>query len=141
MKIDRRALYCGLLLIAVIPLLLLYQSSNTSKGTSRGWSKYNVYIEVSMINSHLYCGNTEALHPLCRFTLGFYGNGTYTAAWIDHIASLYGECADVHLARAWLASFMRDAVAMRREFAAARAAARDEAELERVNELINQVMR
>ena len=141
MKVDPKALCGGLALVAAVPLLLFWQSSNESAGSSRGWSKYNEYQHVSVITMHLYNDRPEALHMLCRYTLGVYGNGVYTASWIDRVASRCGECADVHLARAWLFMFMRNAPAMQREFAAARAAAKDPAELKRIDKLIDQVMR
>ena len=141
MKIDGKALCGGIALVAAIPALLFWQSSNESKGTGPGKSKYNEYHVVSQLTMHLYNDRPEALHPFCRYTLGKYGNGSYTAAWIDYVCSRCGECADVHLARAWLFNFMRDADAMNREFAAARSAARDQTELDRINEMIDQVMR
>ena len=141
MKTDRRALCGGIVLLAAIPALLFWQSSNESKGTGPGKSKYNEYHVVSQLTMHLYNDRPEALHLFCRYTLGKYGNGSYTAAWIDYVSSRCGECADVHLARAWLFNFMRNAAAMNREFAAARSAARDRDELDRINGMIDQVMR
>ena len=145
MKFDGKALLGGLLLAAAVPLVMLWQSGNTSKGTSRGWSKYNVYQEVSVITMYLAYArpdneNSQALHPFCRYTLGLYRNGSYAAAWIDHVASKCGECADVRLARAWLFMFMGNGRAMEEEFAAARAACRNEAERKRIDEFIAQVM-
>ena len=145
MKVDRKALCGGLALLAAVPLVMLWQSSNKSTGTSKGWTKFNVYQEVSVITMYLANArpdneNRKILHEFCRYTLGLYPNGEYTAAWIDYVASRCGECADVHLARAWLFGFIRNAAAMREELAAARAAARDEAERERIESMIAQVM-
>ena len=145
MKVDFKTLAAGVVLVAAIPLLLFWQSSNSSKGTSPGKSNYNEFQHVSVITMFLVNArpeneNRQLLHELCLFTLGKYRNGEYTAAWIDYVASRCGECADVHLARAWLCGFLRNAPAMRREFAAARAAARDEAERKRIDGLIAQVM-
>ena len=145
-KFDCRALLGGLLLVAAIPLVMLWQSSNKSTGTNKGWSDYNVYQEVSIITMYLACArpeneNRQVLHPFCRYMLGHYHNGSYAAAWIDYVASQCGECADVRLARAWLFMFMQNEQATREEFAAARAAARDPAELKRIDDMIAQVMR
>ena len=146
MKVDFKTLAAGVVLVAAVPLLLFWQSSNESTGTSKGWSKYNEYQNVSVITMYLANArpendNRRILHEFCLFTLGRYRNGEYTAAWIDYVASRCGECADVHLARAWLGIFMRDSATMNREFAAARAAAKDQAELDRINEMIDQVMK
>jgi len=141
MKIDRKALCGGIVLVAAIPLVMLWQSSNPSKGTSPGKSMYNEYHLVSLLTMHLYNDRPEALHLFCRYMLGYCGNGSYTAAWIDYVGSRCGECADVHLARAWLCSFMRNPESMQREFAAARAAAKDKADLDRIDKMIDQVMR
>lgn len=141
MKVDLKNLCGGILLVAAVPLVMLWQSGNASKGTSPGKSKYNVYHAVSLLNLHLYNDHPQALHLFCRYTLGYFGNGSYTATWIDYVAARCGNCADVHLARAWLCSFIRDGAAMNREFAAARAAAKDPEELERINEMIGQVTR
>ena len=141
MKIECKAFFGGVALIAAVPLLLLWQSSNPAKGTSPGKTKYNIYHAASLVSLHLYNGNPKALHLFCFYTLGHFGNGSYTAAWIDHIASRCGECSDVHLARAWLCGFLRNSAAMQKEFEAARAAAKDPAEAERVNDMIERVMK
>ena len=145
MKLDGKALVAGLLLLAAIPLLMLWQSSNKSTGTSKGWSKYNVYQEVSVLTMYLAYArpdneNSRILHLFCMFALGKYRNGEYAATWIDYVASQCGECADVHLARAWLCSFMRNGQGMQKEFAAARRAARNEADLKRIDDMIAEVM-
>jgi len=141
MKVDFKTLGGGIVLVAAIPLLMLWQSGNTSKGTGPGKSKYIEYHRVSELTSHLYNGNTQALHMFCVHTLGRRKNPRYTATWIEDVAARCGECSDVHLARAWLFGFLRDANSMQMEFDAARRSARDEAELARVNSMIDRVMR
>ena len=138
MKVDRKALCFGVALLAAVPLLMLRQSSNPSEGTSKGWSKYNVYHEISLITEQLHYRRPRLLHPLCLYTLGDtpYANYAYTKAWIDRLAAECGECSDVHLGRAWLANSRGDADGVRREFAAAVAAARDDKEREYVLNMI-----
>ena len=145
MKFDGKALVIGLLLLAAIPLLMMWQSSNKSKGTGPGKSKYNEYQHISVLSMYLATArpdnaNRQILHIFCMFVLGIHRNGEYAAAWIDHVAKQCGECADVHLARAWLFMFTGNAKAMNDEFAAARAAAADQAELDRINAMIAEVM-
>lgn len=138
MKVDRKALYGGIALIAAVPLIMLWQSTNPSEGTSKGWSEYNVYHEISLITEQLHYRNTQLLHPLCKYTLGDapYANYAYTKAWVDHLAAEYGECSDVHLGRAWLANFRGDGDEVLREFKNAVAAARDDKEREYVLKMI-----
>ena len=99
MKCDIKALVSGCALMALVPVLLLYQSSNTSKGTSGGVSEYNVDHLGSTATSYLYSGESKALDIFCDYALGRDGNGILAAAWIDHIAALRGEDFYVHLAR------------------------------------------
>ena len=143
MKIDRKALYSGLLLVAAIPALLLYQSSNKSRGTNCGRSKYNVYHELSLLCEQLHLGRLRLLHVLCYYTLGEsqYANYKYSEAWVDYFAAKYGECADVHLGRAWLCNYRRDRSGVEREFAAALAAARDKNERAYIQKMINMAER
>ena len=129
---DRKTLYGGLALIVMVPLLLLYQSSNTSKGTSPGRSQYNTDHFVSIINEFLYDKQAAALDMLCLFTLDRDGNGIYTAAWIDYVAAQCGECADVRAARGRLRGFVGDREGMKREFDAALAAAKTDEEKARI---------
>ena len=137
MKVDRKALYCGIAIVAAIPLLMLWQSSNPSKGTSPGRSRYNVDHVISVLNEYLNKKQQpplrdekqpSALELFCNFTLNYDRNCAYTAAWIDHVGALRGDCSDVRIARGRLCAAMGDREGMRREFDAARAAARDDLE-------------
>ena len=134
--IDRRSFIAGAALVALVPLLLWWQSSNTSKGTSPGMSRYNVDHLGSIVTEYLYIGNPQALDMLCNYALQRDGNGLYAATWIDYVAARCGECADVRAARGRLAAFVGDRTGMRREFAAALAAARDDAERQRIRTII-----
>ena len=140
MKIDGKALAAGAALLAAVPLLLLYQSSNTSKGTSRGWSEYNVDQAVSGLNEHLrreYGGQQpDPLDMFCDYVIDRDRNAVYAATWIDHAASRRGECAAVHLARGRLA-ILRGGDG-KREFAAARAAAANDEERAAVEKTISE---
>jgi len=133
---DMKDLFGGLALIALVPTLLLWQSSNTSKGTSPGMSRYNVDHLGSIVTEYLYIGNPQALDMLCNYALQRDGNGIYAAAWIDYVAAKCGECADVRAARGRLAAFVGDRQGMRREFDAALAAARDDAERARIRTIV-----
>ena len=143
MKVDCKALFGGIALLVAVPLLMLWQSSNPSKGTSKGWSKYNVYHEISLITEQLHYRRPQLLHPLCLYTLGTpqYANYAYTKAWVDHLAAECGECSDVHLGRAWLANSRGDGEAVRREFENAVAAARDDKERKYVVKMIEESRR
>ena len=135
--IDRKALFGGLALVAAIPLLMLWQSGNTSRGTSRGWSEYNVEIFVSkLIVEHLNFGDAEALNEFCILTLSRGASPAYVGSWIDRTADKCGECADVRVARGRLCGAVGDTDGMRREFAAAFAAAKNGEERERVRRMI-----
>ena len=136
---DLKTLGGGVALVALVPALLLWQSSNTSKGTGPVASQYNIDHLGSIVTSYLYAGKPQALNMLCDYALLRDGNGIYAAAWIDYIAARCGECADVHAARGRLAAFVGDQQGMHREFAAALAAARDEAERERIRAIIEGV--
>ena len=133
---DLKTFCGGAALIALVPALLFWQSSNTSKGTSNGISQYNVDHLGSIVTEYLYIGKPQALDLLCNYALDRDGNGIYAATWIDHIAARCGECADVHAARGRLAAFVGDRQQMQREFAAALAAARDEEEIERIRAIV-----
>lgn len=137
MKVDRKALCGGLVLVAAVPLLMLWQSSDHSKGTGPGRSKYITLLFVREVNEHLCNRKPEALGLLCDFTLDLDGNVVYTETWVDYIAAHCGECADVHLARGRIARSRGDEAGMRREFAAARAAVRDDSERERCETTIS----
>ena len=128
-------------IIAATPLLMLWQSSNPSKGTSPGKSEYNTQILITEVNAHLGNKTPEALELLCDFTLDLDRNAVFTERWIDYIAEHCGECADVHLARGRVARFRGDETGMRREFEAARAAAGNSQDLERISRKIEQVMK
>ena len=137
MKVDRKALAVGLVIIAAVPLLMLRQSNNPSTGTSPRKSKYHIDHFVSILNEYL-CKKRQpppadetqpsALEMFCDFVLDRDRNGAYTAVWIDHVASLRGDCADVRIARGRLCAAMGDREGMRREFAAARTLAGDDLE-------------
>ena len=133
---DIKTFCGGLALIALVPALLLWQSSNTSKGTGPGVSQYNVDHLGSIVTEYLYIGKPQALDLLCNYALDRDGNGIYAATWIDYIAAKCGECADVHAARGRLAAFVGDRQQMRREFDAALAAARDGEERDRIRAIV-----
>lgn len=145
MKLDVKALVCGLVLVAAVPLLMLWQSCNRSKGTSSGRTRYNTDHFVSILNEYL-CKKQQpllqdenqpsALELFCDFTLDVDRNGAYTAVWIDHVTRLRGDCADVRIARGRLRAALGDREGMRREFEAARAAAGSELERRHVEIVI-----
>jgi len=136
LKCDIKALISGGALMALVPVLLLYQSSNTSKGTSGGVSEYNVDHLGSTATSYLYSGESKALDIFCDYALGRDGNGILAAAWIDHIAALRGEDFYVHLARGRLRAFAGDMRGMRREFASALRLASGDEERARIATLL-----
>ena len=122
MNANGRDLWCGILLLALIPLLLLWQSSNTAKGTSPGKSEYNVHHYVGILTEFLYDGEPGALERLCDFAL-FHGkddkNPVLVEAWIDNIVLRRGESFYTHLVRGRVLGFRGDRDGARREFAAA----------------------
>ena len=133
---DRKTLYGGVALIVLVPLLLLWQSSNTSKGTSPGRSQYNTDHFVSILNEFLYDRQAAALDMFCIFALDRDGNGTYAATWIDFTAARCGECADVRAARGRLRSFVGDREGMEREFSAALEIAKTDEEKARIRKIV-----
>ena len=150
MKIDRKALCVGVALIAAVPLLMLWQSANRSKGTSPGRSKYNTYHLIGVLNEFLYKKQQppsqdetqpSALELFCDFTLDWERNGAFTATWIDHVAALRGDCSDVRIARGRLCAALGDREGMRREFEAARTVARDDVERRHVEFVIGRFMK
>ena len=144
MKVDFRSLLGGIALLAAIPLLMLWQSSNKSTGTSPGRSRYNIDHFISILNEFLNKkqqppvtdGQPTALDLFCDFTLDLDRNGAYTATWIDHVTALRGDCADVRIARGRLFAAVGDREGMLREFEAARALARDDIERRHVENII-----
>ena len=145
MKIDRKALYGGIALVAAVPLLMLWQSGNPSTGTSPGRTQYNIDHFVSILNEYL-CKKRQpppadekqpsALELFCDFALDRDRNGAYTAVWIDHVTRLRGDCSDVRIARGRLCAALGDRDGMRREFAAARKLAHDDLERKHVELVI-----
>ena len=133
---DRKTLYGGLTLIVLVPLLLLYQSSNTSKGTGPGMSRYNVDQLGNVITQYLYDGDPAALDIFCDYVLDRDGNGVYAAVWIDSVAAKRGECADVRAARGRLRGFVGDREGMRREFSAALEIAKTDEEKARIRKIV-----
>jgi len=136
MKTDRHALIGGIVLLTAIPALLLWQSSNSSKGTGPGYSKYNVDQFVNTHNIYFHKGEAAALDIFCDYALDRDRNYAYTATWIEYVAAKCGECADVHAARGRMYAAMGNREMTRREFEAARAAVRDEEELQRMEKIM-----
>lgn len=119
MNVNKRDLWCGVLLLALIPLLLLRQSSNTSKGTAGGHTEYNVDHFGGVLTEFLYDGEAEALDPFCDYALSRERNPALAEAWLDSIAARRGESFYTHLARARILGCRGDRDGVRREFAAA----------------------
>ena len=119
MSAIKRDLWCGILLLALIPALLLRQSSNTSKGTSRGHTEYNVDHFGGVLTEFLYDGEAEALDPFCDYALSRERNPALAEAWLDSIVQRRGESFYTHLARGRILGFRGDRDGARREFAAA----------------------
>ena len=119
MKFDFKALVGGLVLVAAVPLLMLWQSSDHSKGTSPGHSKYNTQLLLSEVCIHLRGRNTEALKLFCDFTLDIDGNIAYTEAWANYMREHCGECTDVHLACGRIAMYRGDRDTAQRDYKAA----------------------
>ena len=142
MKIDRKSFFGGFALIAAVPLLLLWQSSDPAKGTSPGRSRYNVYHFISILNEMLYKKCPAALNLFCDFTLDsrMWRNTAHAETWIDFTAAQCGECADVLVSRGRLCALRGDDEGMRREFQAARAAANEERECRRVEVVITRTV-
>ena len=140
MKIDRKAFYCGILLVAAVPALLLWQSSNASAGTDRDYGKCDHFVEMhvskDLIVGRMARGDAEALNEFCILTLRRGASPVYVRSWIDRVAELSGECPGVHIGRGRLAEYAGDREEMRREFEAAFACAKDDEERERVREMI-----
>ena len=65
MKCDLRSLSEGAAMMALVPALLLLQSSNPSKGTSGGVSEYHIDHLGSVATSFLYRGEPRALDLFC----------------------------------------------------------------------------
>ena len=115
----KRDLWCGIILLALIPILMLYQSSNTSKGTIHGHTEYNVDHFGGVLTEFLYDGEAEALDPFCDYALSRERNLALAEAWLDSIAARRGESFYTHLARGRILGCRGDRDGVRREFAAA----------------------
>ena len=138
MKLDRRAFWGGVALVAAVPLLLFWQSANPAKGTCTGHTKYDVYHFISILNEMLYKKHPAALNLFCDFTLDNspWRNAAHAETWIDFTASQCGECADVLVSRGRICDLRGDDEGMLKAFRAARAAVREERERRRVNVVI-----
>ncbi len=119
--VNKRDLWCGVLLLALIPLLMLYQSSNTSKGTIRGHTEYNVDHFGGVLTEFLYDGEAAALDPFCDYALSRENSPALAEAWLDSIVARRGESFYTHLARGRILGCRGDRDGVRREFAAAAA--------------------
>lgn len=131
----KRDLWGGAALLALIPFLLLWQSTNTSKGTGPGKSEYNVHHYVGIMTEFLFDGDPRALERLCDFALFRDPNDrnpVLVEAWIENIVSRRGESFYTHLVRGRVLGFRGDRDGARREFAAAGALVPDDKARERL---------
>ena len=119
MKTDICSLAGGAALLVMIPLLLLWQSSNNSKGTSPGMSEYNVDHVGGLLTSFLADGYAEALDPICDYALTRDGNPAYVEAWLENIVLRRGESFYTHLTRGRIMAYRGNRAGAKREFAAA----------------------
>ena len=117
----KRDLWSGVLLLALIPILLLWQSSNASKGTSRGHTEYNADHMGGELTEFLYGGEAEALDPFCDFALIRDKNPALVEAWLENIVLRRGESFYTRLVRGRILGFRGDRDGAKREFALAAA--------------------
>ena len=121
----KRDLWCGIFLLALIPLMMLWQSGNSSKGTSKGFTVYNGDQFGGVVTEFLFDGHPEALDPLCDYMLIRDKNPALAEAWLENIVLRCGENFYTHLARGRLLAFHGDLAGAKREFAAAGTAVPD----------------
>ena len=135
MNTVKRDLWCGVFLLALIPLLLLWQSSNRSVGTSPVKSDYNADQFGGVLTEFLFDGEAEALDPLCDFALLRDRDPALVEAWLDNLVSRRGESFYTHLTRGRLLVRRGDRDGARREFAAAGAGVPDAKARERLDKI------
>ena len=135
---DRKTLYGGIALIVLVPLLPLWQSSNTSKGTGPGMSRYNVDQFGGVLTEFLFDGNPEALDPFCDYALLRDKNPVLAEAWLENIVSRCGESFYSHLARGRIRGFRGDREGARSEFAAAATGVPDAKARERLDKAMRE---
>ena len=133
MRTDKSSLTLGAALLATIPLLLLWQSSNTSKGTSKGFTVLNGDQFGGVMTEFLSEDKAEALDTLCDYTLIRDRNPALAEAWLERIVSRCGESFYTRLARGRLLAFYGDFAGAKREFAAAEALVPDAKARERLD--------
>ena len=136
--VNKRDLWCGILLLALIPALLLWQSSNTSKGTNRGYTEYNVDHFGGVLTQFLFEGEAEALDPFCDYALGREHAPALAEAWLEDIVRRRGESFYTRLARGRILDFRGDRDNARREFAAAAALVPDAKARERLDKFMRE---
>ena len=134
----KRDWWCGAALLVLIPLLLLWQSSNTSKGTAGGHTEYNVDHFGGVLTEFLFDGNPEALDPLCDYALIRDKDPVLAESWLDSVVSRCGESFYTHLARGRLFAFHGDLAGAKREFAAAVTAVPDSRAQERLDKFMRE---
>lgn len=138
MNVTKRDLGYGILLLALIPLVLLWQSMNSSKGTSKGHSRYNVDQFGGVLTEFLFDGNPEALDPFCDYALLRDKNPVLAEAWLENIVSRCGESFYSHLARGRIRGFRGDREGARSEFAAAATGVPDAKARERLDKAMRE---
>ena len=119
MNAVKRDLWGGVFLLVLIPLLLLWQSSNSSKGTSPGKSEYNVDHFGGVLTEFLYDGEAEALDPFCDYALLRERAPGLAESWLGSVVMRRGESFYTRLARGRILGFRGDRDGSRLEFAAA----------------------
>ena len=138
MKTDKFDLTVGTALLVMIPLLLLWQSSNTSKGTSPGKSEYNADQFGGVLTEFLFDGKAEALDLFCDYALIRERNPVPVEAWLENIVLRRGESFYTRLVRGRLLGARGDREGARREFAAAGALVPDAKARERLDKFMRE---
>ena len=138
MNAVKRDLWSGTALLALIPLLLLWQSSNASKGTSPGRSEYNADHFGGILTEFLFDGEAEALGPFCDYSLTRERNPALAEAWLAAIVSRRGESFHTRLTRGRILAYRGDRDGARKEFAAAEACVPDAKAREALNKSLRE---
>ncbi len=138
MKTGGSDLIAGAALLVLIPLLLLWQSSNTSPGTGPGKSEYNADQFGGVLTQFLYEGEAEALDPFCDYALIRERNPALAEAWLEDVVRRCGESFHTRLTRGRLLAFRGDREGARREFAAAGACVPDDKARERLDKFMRE---